>query len=53
MKTVLILLFGLCATEDSSNCVWDAQAQGNKEGISFLYLSTETESFEALWLIPN
>jgi len=25
-----------CATEDSSNCVWDAQARGNGVGQSFV-----------------
>lgn len=28
-----------CATEDSVNCVWDAHAQGNGQGTSFVALS--------------
>jgi hypothetical protein len=41
MKAILVALFGLCPTEDSFNCVWDARIQGNGEGISFLYVGTE------------
>ena len=51
MKTLFILLFGLCPTEDSANCVWDARAQGNGEGISFLYV--EKGPTEFLLLLGN
>lgn len=26
----------LCATEDSTNCVWDSRVQGNGQGNSFI-----------------
>lgn len=51
MKTLFILLFGLCPTEDSANCVWDARVQGNGEGISFLYV--EKGQIEVLLLLGN
>ncbi|HRD16164.1 MAG TPA: hypothetical protein PK181_05015 [Methanothrix soehngenii] len=51
MKTLFILLFGLCDTEDSVNCVWDARVQGNGEGISFLYV--EAGQSEVLLLLGN
>lgn len=41
MKVVMALIFGLCHTEDSANCVWDARIQGNGEGISFLHVGGE------------
>lgn len=42
MKTLLILLFGICKTEDSSNCVWNARVHGNEVGESFFMIGTET-----------
>jgi hypothetical protein len=32
----LLLGFPPCAAEDSTNCVWDAQEQGNGRGTSFV-----------------
>lgn len=40
MKALAIVLFGLCPTEDSVGCVWNAETQGNGEGRSFLALPT-------------
>lgn len=51
MKVVMALIFGLCHTEDSANCVWDARIQGNGEGISFLYV--EKGQIEVLLLLGN
>jgi hypothetical protein len=51
IKALLILVFGLCEAEDSVNCVWDARAQGNGEGISFFYV--ETRGTEFLLLLGN
>lgn len=51
MKALFILLFGLCPSEDSANCVWDARVQGNGEGISFLYV--ESGLIEFLLLLGN
>lgn len=31
-----------CATEDSSNCVWDAQTMGNGTGTSFIDVNGTT-----------
>lgn len=40
--TILMLILSLilppCATEDSTNCYWDASAQGNGQGHDFVYL---------------
>lgn len=51
MKALLVVIFGLCNTEDSVNCVWDARSQGNGEGISSLYL--QTDRLEVLFLLGN
>jgi len=34
----ILALLPACATEDSSWCVWDAQARGNGQGRSFIAL---------------
>jgi hypothetical protein len=41
-----LLLYTLpqCATEDSTDCVWDAATQGNGKGVSFL--AVESFGFE-------
>lgn len=39
MIKVLSLVLGLCPTEDGTNCVWNAQIQGNGVGVSFVALS--------------
>lgn len=31
-----------CATEDSTNCYWDAETMGNGEGLSFIDVDGET-----------
>lgn len=39
MSVLMALLFAAlpaCPTEDSTNCAWDAQAQGNHIGTSFV-----------------
>lgn len=39
MKTLFLLLtltLPPCASEDSTNCHWDAQARGNGQGVSFV-----------------
>lgn len=40
--TILMLILSLilppCATEDSTNCYWDAQTQGNGQGTDLVYL---------------
>ncbi len=36
IKLLLVAMIGLCPTEDSSNCIWDATIQGNQQGSSFL-----------------
>lgn len=41
MIKVLSLLFGLCVTEDSTACVWNAEIQGNGSGHSFLAISED------------
>lgn len=37
----IILGLPLCATEDSSQCVWAADIQGNGDGTSFVDLDGE------------
>lgn len=37
--TELVPYLPPCAEEDSDNCVWDAEAQGNGEGVSFVSLN--------------
>lgn len=37
----VILGLPLCPTEDSSQCVWVAEIQGNGDGISFVDLDGE------------
>lgn len=41
MIKILTLIFGLCPTEDSVGCVWNANHQGNHLGNSFLSLSED------------
>lgn len=38
LALIIALVLGMpsCATEDSTNCVWDAQEQGNGTGSSFV-----------------
>lgn len=38
LALIIALLLGMpsCATEDSTNCVWDAATQGNGTGSSFV-----------------
>ena len=38
LALIIALVLGLpaCATEDSTNCVWDASVQGNGTGASFV-----------------
>lgn len=38
----LLAILPPCATEDSSNCVWDAQSMGNGTGNSFVDLDGTT-----------
>lgn len=38
VKALLLMMLGACPTEDSSNCLWDAQTRGNLRGSSFLTL---------------
>lgn len=38
---ILALMFGSCPTEDSAQCVWVAQEQGNGAGTSFLALTDD------------
>lgn len=38
LYTLLVALLPLCQTEDSINCHWQAQAQGNGTGTSFAAL---------------
>lgn len=35
-----------CATEDSTNCVWDAETQGNGQGTSFIDIDGTTYPLE-------
>lgn len=45
MNTLAAILFTLmpaCPTEDSSNCKWDAQVQGNGLGHSFVVVGNTT-----------
>lgn len=42
MIKILILVFGICPTEDSTTCVWDAANHGNGIGVSFLSLGELT-----------
>ena len=53
MKALLIALWGLCPTEDATNCVWDAKTQGNGEGISFLALDVPGREIELLLLLGS
>ncbi|MDP2047577.1 MAG: hypothetical protein Q8K33_01605 [Cypionkella sp.] len=39
---LLLSLMPACPTEDSTNCGWDAQAQGNHRGQSFVSLGPLT-----------
>lgn len=43
MLTLMILIslfsFQPCATEDSTQCYWNAQTQGNGEGTSFIAIN--------------
>lgn len=39
LLTVLVLLLPPCHTEGSANCHWDASAQGNGVGHSFVNLA--------------
>lgn len=39
---ILALMMPPCPTEDSSGCYWDAAANGNGEGISFVVLDNGT-----------
>lgn len=41
LKAMLVALLGACPTEDSVMCVWDAEAQGNGLGTSFLSVSDD------------
>jgi len=34
--TLLMAVLPPCQSEDSNNCAWDAQSQGNKVGTSFV-----------------
>jgi hypothetical protein len=43
-KLLYALLFALtppCPTEDSTNCHWDAQVQGNGNGYDFISLNVD------------
>ena len=33
---VLVHILPACASEDSSNCYWNASARGNHQGVSFI-----------------
>lgn len=49
---ILIMLISLyyppCATEDSNNCYWDAQARGNGVGTSFVVIDNEVIRLQVL-----
>lgn len=51
IKALLIAVWGLCPTEDSVGCVWDAQAQGNGEGRSFLAIATDDPDQPVLFFL--
>ena len=43
---VCALLFPSCATEDSMNCVWDADIAGNGVGVSFVDVGGVAYTFD-------
>lgn len=45
--TILAFLFPACPTEDSIRCAWDAEAQGNGTGASFIALTETIIIYEA------
>ena len=54
MKTLFLLLslaLPPCATEDSTNCHWDAQTRGNGQGVSFVDLGGMLirEGYDCTW----
>lgn len=40
--SLLIAVLPACGTEDASNCYWDAAAQGNGFGTSFIDIAGHT-----------
>ena len=46
MIKVLSLVLGLCPTEDSTNCVWNAKIQGNGLGVSFVAVTVPATNKE-------
>lgn len=48
MLAMLALVLGLCETEDSTNCVWNAQIQGNGRGVSFVAVTIPMTEKEVL-----
>jgi len=43
LLAVVLSISTPCATEDSTNCRWDASAQGNGMGTSFITVGTEAD----------
>lgn len=42
LLALLLALLPACATEDSTNCGWDASLHGNGTGSSFITIGTTT-----------
>ena len=42
LAVILSLILPACPTEDSTQCTWDASAQGNGQGTSFVAIDDTT-----------